>query len=97
MSHNTPESELEKLRLQRDAKFEEIVACLAHERTVAPASLADRDRLVEEAEALTDKWAAVVHHLPRRLSGTLQTLLGEHQEICQRIVEIIDSGPYDAS
>jgi hypothetical protein len=31
VAHNTPKSKLEKLRLLRDAKFDEIVSCLSEE------------------------------------------------------------------
>ena len=58
MSDNTPKIGLEKLRQQRDAKFDEIVSCLSRE-LYADASISEvvRERLIEEAEALTDKWA----------------------------------------
>jgi hypothetical protein len=93
MSDNTPKTKLEKLYLERDAKFDEIVLCLSRElySGANPASEADRERLIEEAEELTDNWAAAdYNHRPLELSTTLQVLLNEHQEICKQIIEIID-------
>jgi acyl-CoA reductase-like NAD-dependent aldehyde dehydrogenase len=95
MSTNTPKDELEKLYLERDAKFDDIVPCLGRELygSASPASAADLQRLVEEAEELTDKWAdADAENRPLRLSAALQILLNERQELCKRIHEIIDSG-----
>jgi len=95
MADNTPKIELEKLRQQQDAKFDEIVSCLGRGlyANASPTSDADRVRLVEEAEELTDKWAdAEANNRPLELSTTLQILLSEHQEICKQIIEIIDSG-----
>lgn len=91
MNDNTPKNELEKLRLQRDAKFDEIVSCLSSELYASAASEADRERLIEEAEELTDNWAAAdTNHRPLELNSKLQMLLGEHQEICKQILGIID-------
>ena len=44
--------------MKRVAKFDEIVSCLSRE-LYADASISEvvRERLIEEAEALTDKWA----------------------------------------
>jgi hypothetical protein len=91
-----PTNELKKLRLQRDAKFDEIVSCLARELSVSSPSDEDREQLIEEAEELTDRWAAAEaeNRLPE-LSTTLQVLLNEHQKICKQIIEIIDSGRSD--
>jgi len=59
MSDETPKARLEKLRLERDAKFDEIVSCLSRELySGSPASEADRNHLIEEAEVLTDNWTA---------------------------------------
>jgi hypothetical protein len=91
--NNSSKSDLAKLRLQRDAKFEEIVACLAGELCASLASKTDRDHLIDEAEELTDKWAAAANKPPPQLSTRLQILLSEHQEICLRIIELIDAGP----
>jgi len=54
----------------------------------------DRNRLIEEAEVLTDNWAAAAETNPRplELSTALQVLLSEHQELCEQIIEIIDAG-----
>jgi hypothetical protein len=96
MIDNTPKGELEKLRLQRDAKFDEIVSCLARELRLSYASAADRVRLVEEAEELTDTWAAAeADNRSPELSSALQVLLSEHQEICKQILRFIDSGESD--
>lgn len=95
MSDNTPKIELEKLCVKRDAKFDEIVSCLSRELYLdaSPISEADREHLIEEAEELTDKWAdAEANDRPLELSTSLLILLSEHQEICKRIIEIIDSG-----
>jgi len=84
-SDEIPKTRLEKLRLERDAKFDEIVSCLSRELySGSPASKADRNDLVEEAEVLTDNWAAAENnHCPLELSTALQILLSEHQEICK--------------
>ena len=96
MIDNTPKGELEKLRLQRDAKFDEIVSCLASELCLSRASDADREHLIEEAEELTDKWAAAeADNRSPELSSALQVLLSEHQEICKQILGFIDSGASD--
>ena len=98
MSNNTPKNELEKLYLQRDAKFDEIVSCLSRElyASASPASEADLQRLIEEAEELTDKWAeAEAENRPLQLGTALQILLSEHQELCKQILEIVDSGRFN--
>jgi hypothetical protein len=97
MSDDTPKTRLEKLRLERDAKFDEIVSCLGRELySGSVTSEVDRNYLIEEAEVLTDNWAAAENnHRPLELSTTLQILLGEHQEICKQIIEIIDAGRSD--
>src|SRR6516225_1297681 len=95
MSDNTPKVGLEKLRQQRDAKFDQIVSCLSRElySDASAISEADREHLIEEAEELTDKWAdAEANSRPLELSTTLQVLLSEHQEICKQIIAIIDAG-----
>jgi acyl-CoA reductase-like NAD-dependent aldehyde dehydrogenase len=95
MSNNTQKNELEKLYLERDTKFDDIVSCLGRELygSAFPASEADLQRLIEEAEELTDKWAeAEAENRPLQLSTALQILLSEHQELCKRILEIVDSG-----
>jgi hypothetical protein len=49
--------------------------------------------LIEEAEMLTDNWAAAENdHRSLELSTALQILLSGHQEICKQIIEIIDAG-----
>ena len=94
MNDKTPKTRLEKLRIERDAKFDEIVSCLSRELySEAPASDADRNQLIEDAEILTDNWAAAENnHRPLELSTALLILLSEHQEICRQIIEIIDTG-----
>jgi hypothetical protein len=96
---NTPQkNQLEQLRMERDAKFERIVSCLSRElySKDSPISEEDRKYLVEEAEELTDNWAAAVANrkLPL-LSTALQLLLSEHQEICKRIIDLLDNGQSD--
>jgi hypothetical protein len=96
MTDNDPKGELEKLRLRRDAKFDEIVSCLARELCLPHASAADREHLVEEAEELTDTWAAAeADNRCPELSSALQVLLSEHQQICKQILGFIDSGASD--
>ena len=97
MSVPPPKTRLEQLRLERDAKFNEIVSCLSRELySESPVSEEDRNSLIEEAEILTDNWAAAENnHHPLDLSTALQTLLSEHQEICKQIIEILDSGRSD--
>jgi hypothetical protein len=94
MSDDTPKTRLEKLRRERDAKFDELVSCLGRELySGSVTSEVDRNYLIEEAEVLTDNWAAAENnHRPLELSTTLQILLSEHQEICKQIIEILDSG-----
>jgi hypothetical protein len=96
MGDHTPKTKLEKLRLARDAKFDEIVSCLSRELYPSPPSEADRGRLIEEAEELTDNRAAAdYNHRPLELSTALQVLLNEHQEICKQIIEILDADRFD--
>jgi hypothetical protein len=96
MNDNTSKTELEKLRLQRDAKFDEIVAVLTYELYGALGSNADYRLIVEEAEELTDKWAtADADGQPLENGTKLQTLLIEHQKLCKCIIEIVDSGAAD--
>jgi hypothetical protein len=92
MSDNAPKTELEELYLQRDAKFNEIVSCLSRELYPSSALEVHREHLIEEAEELTDNWAAAEsNHRELKLSTALQVLLNEHQEICKQIIEILDS------
>ena len=94
MNDNTPKIGLEQLRRQQDAKFDEIVSCLRRElyADVSFSQEADRQRLLDEAEELTDKWAdAEANNRPLELSTTLQILLSEHQQICKHIIDIIDA------
>ena len=96
MNNSTLIEELERLRLQRDAKFDEIVSCLARELCLSCASALDREHLIEEAEELTDKWAAAeADNRSPELSSELQILLSEHQEICKQILALIDAGESD--
>jgi len=85
---------LAKLRLEREAKFDQIVSRLSGELySGSPACEVDRNHLIEEAEILTDIWAAAENnHRPLEVSTALQILLSEHQELCKQIIEIIDSG-----
>jgi hypothetical protein len=94
MSHERRKSRLEQLRFERDAKFDEIVSCLSRELySESSVSEEDRNSLIEEAEILTDNWAAAENnHRPLVLSTALQILLSEHQAICKQIIEILDSG-----
>ena len=95
MSNDTPKHELEQLRLRGDIKFEEIVSCLSRALYShgSPPSEADRERLIEEAEELTDKWAqAESENRTLELTTALQVLLSEHQAICKQIIALIDSG-----
>ena len=95
MSNDTPKHELEQLRLRGDIKFEEIVSCLSRALYShgSPPSEADRERLIEEAEELTDKWAqAEAENRTLELTTALQVLLSEHQAICKQIIALIDCG-----
>ena len=93
VADNTPKDRLAKLYLERDAKFDEIVSCLRRELYPCSISEADRAHLIEEAEELTDNWAAADdNHRKWELSTALQVFLSEHQEICKQIIKIIDSG-----
>jgi len=94
MSDPPPKTRLEQLRLEQDAKFDEIVSCLSRELySGSSVSEEDRNSLIEEAEILTDNWAAAENnHRPLELSTALQIFLSEHQEICKQIIEILDSG-----
>ena len=85
---------LKKLYRQRDAKFDEVVSCLRRELypEISPFPEADRKQLIDEAEELTDNWAGAEaeNKLPA-VSTELQRLLSEHQEICKRIIDILDA------
>jgi hypothetical protein len=92
VSDNTPKSRLAELNLKRDAKFDEIALFLSRELYPSSISAADREHLIEEAEELTDNWAAADdNHGKRHLDTALQVLLSEHQEICKQIIGILDS------
>jgi hypothetical protein len=94
MSGRARKTQLEQLCFDRDAKFDEIVSCLSRELySRSPVSEQDHNNLIEEAEILTDNWAAAEdNHRPLDLTTALQKLLSEHQEICKQIIEILDSG-----
>jgi hypothetical protein len=94
MSDQPRETSLEQLRFERDVKFDEIVSCLSRQLySGPPVSEEDRSSLIEEAEILTDNWAAAENnHRPLELSTALQILLSEHQQICKQIIDILDSG-----
>jgi hypothetical protein len=88
------DNELKRLYWERDAKFDEIVSCLQRELHPDVASLTKMDwkQLTEDAEELTDNWATA--EADNRLSGVtteLQRLLSEHQGICRRIIDILDT------
>jgi hypothetical protein len=87
-------NELKRLYVKRDAKFGEIVRCLGRELHTDNNSVTktDWERFVEEAEELTDNWAVAEteNKLPA-ISSELQLLLSEHQEICKRILSILDA------
>ena len=98
MTNNSPKTKLEKLYLERDAKFDEIVLCLRRELYSRTGSISepDRVRLIEEAEELTDNWAsAEYNHRSQEPSTTVQYLLSEHQAICKEIIKILDAGLSD--
>jgi hypothetical protein len=95
MSDSAPNHLLEQLRIERDAKFDEIVLCLSRELYfgAGPISETDRGHLIEEAEVLTDNWAAAEYnHCQQELSTPLQILLNEHQRMCKQIIDILDAG-----
>jgi tRNA G46 methylase TrmB len=94
MDTDARDNELKKLYRERDAKFDEIVSCLQRELHPDAASLTKTDwqQLAEDAEELTDNWASA--EADNRLPGVtteLQRLLSEHQEICRRIIDILDT------
>ena len=92
MRDDIPKKEIRKLRLQRDAKFEEIVSCLGRELYTPAPSAADREYIIEEAEELTDQWAvADANNRVPEVRTELQVLLSQHQEICKHIIKLIDS------
>jgi hypothetical protein len=93
MSDDSAKKQLGKLRLKRDAKFEEIVSYLDRKLYPSLTCTAGREHLIEEAEELTDQWAVAEdsNRLPE-LNTSLRILLSQHQEICKRIIELIDSG-----
>jgi len=53
----------------------------------------DWERLAEDAEELTDNWATAEaeNRLPS-VTTELQRLLSKHQEICRRIIDVLDAG-----
>jgi hypothetical protein len=94
MNSSARDRELRRLYRERDAKFDEIVFCLGRGLTREPASLGTEDwkQLVDDAEELTDNWATAEYENRLPIASTeLQRLLSEHQEICKRIIEILDS------
>jgi hypothetical protein len=94
MTDNSPKPNLQKLYRERDSKFDEIVSCLSREpySSAGPLSEADRVRLIEKAEELTDNWAAAEYSHRSHEPGTaLQHLLSEHQLICKAIIDILDA------
>ena len=98
MSTGARDNELKKLYRKRDAKFDEIVSYLQRELHPDTTSLTkmDWERFTEDAEELTNNWATAEadNRLPSATTE-LQWLLSEHQEICRRIIDILDTGqPY---
>jgi hypothetical protein len=94
MSNSAREDKLKKLYQERDAKFDEIVSCLGKElyRETSGLTKADWKQLNDDAEELTNNWATAEYE--RRLpvpSTKLQGLLNEHQELCKRIINILDA------
>jgi hypothetical protein len=95
MSTGGRDTELKRLYGKRDAKFDEIVLCLQRELHSDGASLTkmDRERLTEDAEELTNNWATAEAENRLAVPATeLQRLLSGHQEICRRIIDILDAG-----
>ena len=98
MSTGARDNELKRLYRERDAKFAEIVSCLFRELYSSGGSTLDADcqQLVDEAEELTDNWAVAEADKRRpELCTPLQLLLTEHQEICKRIICVLDTGQSD--
>jgi hypothetical protein len=97
MSTGARDNELKRLYWERDAKFDEIVSCLQRElHPDGNLTKMDWAQLTEDAEELTDNWATAEANskLPR-VTTDLQRLLSEHQEICRRIIDILDAGQPD--
>jgi len=98
VSDSSRKHKLEKLYQARDAKFDEIVSPLYRKlySALRPATAADRQYIIEEAEEFTNNWAvAEVDKRRPELSTALQLLLSEHQEICERIIRVLDTGQSD--
>ena len=94
MSNGARDDELKKLYRERDAKFDEIVSCLGEElyRETSGLSKADWKQLNDDAEELTNNWAAAEYECRLPVpSSKLQALLNEHQELCKRIINILDA------
>ncbi len=92
-ARDNEDNELKRLYRERDAKFDEIVSCLQQELYPATACLTEMDckQLTEDAEELTDDWAsAEADSVLPGVTTELQRLLSEHQEICRRIIDIVD-------
>jgi hypothetical protein len=98
MSTGARDNELKRLYRERDAKFDEIVSCLQRELHPDAASLIKTDwlQLAEDAEELTNNWATAEadNKLPN-VTTALQRLLSEHQGICRRIIDVLDTGQPD--
>lgn len=94
MSTGARDNELKRLYRKRDAKFDEIVSCLQRELHPDTTSLTkmDWERLTEDAEELTNNWATAEadNRLPSATTE-LQRLLSEHQEICRRIIDVLNT------
>jgi hypothetical protein len=95
LSNSSRKHKLEKLYQARDAKFDEIVSSLYRELypDLRPATAADRQHIIDEAEELTNNWAVAEADKRRpELSTALQLLLSERQEICKQIIRVLDTG-----
>ncbi len=72
--------------------------CLQRELHPDTASLMKMhwEQLTDDAEELTDNWATAEadNRLPA-VTTELQRLLSKHQEICRRIIDVLDRGQPD--
>ena len=79
---------LQKLHIQLDNEFNEIVELLARELSHAK----NDPRVHEEAESAIQRWAEDAQMAERRIEtkGELQQLLKEHHQIAEDIMDVRD-------
>jgi hypothetical protein len=95
MSSPGRDNELRKLYRKRDASSTSCSKFILVKLAVLGCSSRCKHETISSnlAEELTDNWATAEadNRLPRATTE-LQRLLSEHQEICRRIIDVLDMG-----